>query len=231
MLVVNPGSVTILLGKETHTSKDEFTFKARRLVPLKALNETQYRYTSIPGALRGFSGDGDKQCEISEQPRCSKEDSNLQPLLKVKAEPLAEDKVEPLLKQPNEPLLKQPVQPMLKEFKQIPVQISTKNTPLPKAQTKILSKKTEPKGPSPKHKEKVETQPLNWESMLKDGSAQALLKEYTSRSSVVSRNGQYRRFDNRCQASPGLYERLVSDLANQNQVLLLYYLPRQRSRS
>ncbi len=251
---MNPGSVTILLGKETHTSQDEFTFRARRLVPLKALNDTQYRYTSIPGALRTFSTDKDKQSETSVQPHCNKRDPKVKPLLKVKLEPSSKEKSEPmlkqpvepllkphvesLLKQPIEPLLKQPVEPLLKDpvdplskqpneqlskqqvqpllTKQTLVQVASRKTQQPKAPTLVPSKNTEPKQPAPTHKVKMKSQPLDWEHMVKDGSAQAIVEKCAARKDLVSRNGQYRKFSNNnnsCQ-----YERLVSDLAYQNQV-------------
>ncbi len=64
-MVVIPGCATVKIGGETFTSTDKLTTKARHLVVLKALNETRYRYTNIPGALRQFIAVDDKQSELT----------------------------------------------------------------------------------------------------------------------------------------------------------------------
>ncbi len=79
---MKPGSATLLLGDERHSSEDKLTCIARRLVVLKALNETTYRFTSIPGALRPFAIHKDKPAETAGQTQCKKEHPSVQPSLK-----------------------------------------------------------------------------------------------------------------------------------------------------
>ena len=173
---MKPGCATIRLGAETHTSQDEITFRARRLVALKAMNETQYRYTTLPGALRTFSTNRDKQNEMSVQAQCNK-DAKVQPLTKVKVEPSGIEKVEPTWKLER--------QASMKKHKQKPMQASSKNT-----QPKVPSESTKPRKPSPNDKEEVQMQPLDLETIINNGSAQALLEESAQRNSMVSRNVQ-----------------------------------------
>ncbi len=53
--IVKPGSATIKIGKEIYTSEDQLTTRARHQVMIKTLNETAYRFTNLPGALRAFN--------------------------------------------------------------------------------------------------------------------------------------------------------------------------------
>ena len=216
-MIVKPGSATLLLGDETHTSEDNVTSIARRLVVLKALNETKYRYTSIPGVLRAFAIIKGKSTENPVQTQGNKKQPPAQQLITLKMPP---EKVQPLLKpavQPLlnlqvpqsapvkiQPLLTQTVQPLLKEHKQEKVQDCYKNT---------QSKPKVHQG----HNEDVAIKPLSWERMLKDGSAEAVVSYCMRRNTAVSRNGQYRRFSNNY-SETCCYERLVSNLASQNKV-------------
>ena len=54
--------------------------------------------------------------------------------------------------------------------------------------------------------------------MVADGSVEALVKQALCRIRDFSRNGQYRRFDNKAAVWRCPCEWLVSELANQNQV-------------
>ncbi len=56
-----PSSATLTIGGEVFRSEHKFAAHARHAVMIKALNETGYRFTNIPGALRSYVvEDGDK---------------------------------------------------------------------------------------------------------------------------------------------------------------------------
>ena len=51
-------SAWMIIGDEVFTCEDELAFfRARHAVMIKALNETKYRYTNVPGALRAYIAD------------------------------------------------------------------------------------------------------------------------------------------------------------------------------
>ncbi len=95
---------------------------------------------------------------------------------------------------------------------------ASKNT-----QPQVPSESTEPIESSPNDKE--ETQVPNLEDMLKDDSADSLVVLFRYRNTLVSRNGQYSKFTNEYNYPTCCYERLVADLANQNEVFVTYCFP------
>ena len=140
--------------------------------------------------------------------KSTKEHSTVQSLPNTKVQPLTQKKVEPLLKKDGQSLMKE---------KQL--QASIKNT-----QPKVLSQSTEPREPPPNDKEEIQLP--NLEDMLKDDSVDSLVVLFRCRNTVVSRNGQYSKFVNKCSDPSFPYERLVADLANQNEVLIYIYFRR-----
>ena len=51
----HPGCATIRIADEVFTVESNLTSRARHLVMLKTLNETKYRYITVPGVLKAFS--------------------------------------------------------------------------------------------------------------------------------------------------------------------------------
>ncbi len=49
-----PSSATLKIGDEVFRSENKLAAHARHAVMIKTLNETRYRYTNIPGALRTY---------------------------------------------------------------------------------------------------------------------------------------------------------------------------------
>ena len=54
-MTVKAGCVTFRLGEELYTREDNLTTRGRHIVMIQALNETKYRFTNIPGALKSFA--------------------------------------------------------------------------------------------------------------------------------------------------------------------------------
>ncbi len=54
---IRPSSATLEIGTEVFKSEHKYTAHARHAVMIKALNETRYRFTNIPEALRTYTID------------------------------------------------------------------------------------------------------------------------------------------------------------------------------
>ncbi len=54
---IRPSSATLKIGSEVFKSEHKYTARARHAVMIKTLNETGYRFTNIPEALRSYTVD------------------------------------------------------------------------------------------------------------------------------------------------------------------------------
>ncbi len=77
-------AVRIKIGEETYTGTGS---NAKHVAFLKVLNETRYRYTNIPGALRSIVSD--KNIHTQDPDMQCKKEHNVQSLLDLKLEPLS----------------------------------------------------------------------------------------------------------------------------------------------
>ncbi len=55
----DPAVATLQIGTETYYSQDTLATRARHYVLLRALNETQYKFTTLPQAIKEFSAQKD----------------------------------------------------------------------------------------------------------------------------------------------------------------------------
>ncbi len=66
-MITKPSSATVTIGQETFTEEDSLATRARHNVMVKALNETDYSFTSVPGALSwlGSPSSESENCKVS----------------------------------------------------------------------------------------------------------------------------------------------------------------------